>query len=87
MRNKLNSLKIANGDVGAAETLLKEGHIEESLDIAADELKLAANHGGMESVSRLILRSSQHLHASSWEPLVEKPEPGQWEYPGQTTTA
>ncbi len=43
VRNKLNSLKIANGDVGAAETLLKEGHIEESLDIAADELKLAAN--------------------------------------------
>ncbi|KJA29200.1 hypothetical protein HYPSUDRAFT_32578, partial [Hypholoma sublateritium FD-334 SS-4] len=43
VRNKLNSLKLANGDVGAAETLLKEGHIEESLDIASDELKLAAN--------------------------------------------
>lgn len=43
VRNKLNMVRLAEGNVGAAETLLKEGQIEESLDIASDELKLAAN--------------------------------------------
>ncbi|THV04913.1 hypothetical protein K435DRAFT_648406 [Dendrothele bispora CBS 962.96] len=39
--HKLNVLKGANGDVGAAEKQLNEGQIEESLEIAQDELSLA----------------------------------------------
>ena len=41
-RHKLNIAKTANGDVSAVEKQLNEGHIEESLDIASDELSLAA---------------------------------------------
>lgn len=40
-QHKLNIVKGANGDITAAEKRLDEGQIEESLDIAKDELKLA----------------------------------------------
>lgn len=39
--HKLKVLERASGDVAAAEKELDEGQIEESLDIAQDELKLA----------------------------------------------
>jgi NADH dehydrogenase (ubiquinone) 1 alpha subcomplex subunit 5 len=42
VQNKLNIIKNANGNVAAAEQQLNEGQIEEALDIAADELSLAA---------------------------------------------
>ena len=42
VRSKLNIVKNASGDVTAAEQQLNEGQIEEALDIAADELSLAA---------------------------------------------
>lgn len=40
-QKKLNIVKSANGDIEAVEKQLDEGHIEESLDIAEDELSLA----------------------------------------------
>jgi NADH dehydrogenase (ubiquinone) 1 alpha subcomplex subunit 5 len=42
IKNKLDILKAANTDVAAAEKALGEGIIEESILIAVDELKLAA---------------------------------------------
>ncbi|KAF8912701.1 ETC complex I subunit conserved region-domain-containing protein [Gymnopilus junonius] len=66
VRHKLNIVNNANGDISEAEAQLKEGHIEEALDIAADELSLAA----------------KMVEWKAWEPLEEKPEPGQWEYAG-----
>lgn len=39
---KLKIVQNANGDISAAERELDEGQIEEALDIASDELKLAA---------------------------------------------
>ena len=39
-QRKLSILKGVNGDISAAEKELDEGHIEESLDIAQDELTL-----------------------------------------------
>lgn len=41
-RRKLDVVEGVNGDIAEAEKLLNEGQIEESLDIAADELSLAA---------------------------------------------
>ncbi|KAI0348048.1 Ndufa5, NADH-ubiquinone oxidoreductase subunit [Trametopsis cervina] len=70
-QRKLNIVEGANGDISAAEKELDEGHIEESIDIAQDELKLAA----------------QMFEWKAWEPLEEKPESGQWEYAGKTATA
>ncbi|KAG5342433.1 NADH dehydrogenase [ubiquinone] 1 alpha subcomplex subunit 5 [Termitomyces sp. T112] len=63
---KLNIVKGANGDVATVEKQLDEGQIEEALDIASDELNLAA----------------KMVEWKSWEPLEEKPEAGQWEYAG-----
>lgn len=40
-RHKLNIVQAVNGDIAAAEKKLNEGQIEESLDIASDELQLA----------------------------------------------
>ncbi|RXW19890.1 hypothetical protein EST38_g5986 [Candolleomyces aberdarensis] len=70
-RHKLNIVESAKGDVAAVEQKLDEGQIEQSLDVATDELSLA----------------SKMLEWKAWEPLVEKPQPGQWEYAGQQTTA
>ncbi|KAI0757037.1 NADH2 dehydrogenase [Daedaleopsis nitida] len=69
--HKLKVLERTSGDVAAAEKELDEGQIEESLDIAQDELKLA----------------NQMLEWKAWEPLEEKPEPGQWQYFGKEATA
>ncbi|KAG6336950.1 hypothetical protein ID866_2144 [Astraeus odoratus] len=66
---KLGIVKGANGDITAVEKQLDEGQIEESLDIAMDELKLAENM----------------LQWKAWESLEEKPLPGQWEYFGNTS--
>jgi len=71
VRNKLNIVKNANGDVTAAEQGLNEGQIEEALDIAGDELSLTA----------------KMIEWKAWESLEEKPEEGQWEYAGKSTTA
>ncbi|KAF9531957.1 NADH2 dehydrogenase [Crepidotus variabilis] len=68
-RHKLSIVKGVNGDIQQAETQLKEGQIEESLDIASDELSLVAKMAEWKA----------------WEPLEDKPEPGQWEYPGTAT--
>ncbi|KAF9015209.1 ETC complex I subunit conserved region-domain-containing protein [Cyathus striatus] len=65
-RHKLNIVNAASGDIASIEKELNEGHIEESLDIASDELKLAA----------------KMVEWKAWEPLEEKPERGQWEYVG-----
>ncbi|KAG9314395.1 Ndufa5, NADH-ubiquinone oxidoreductase subunit [Chiua virens] len=65
-KHKLNIVQGANGDIVAVEKQLDEGQIEESLDIAKDELKLVQNV----------------LEWKVWEPLEQKPPTGQWEYFG-----
>ncbi|KAG9222872.1 hypothetical protein CCMSSC00406_0000439 [Pleurotus cornucopiae] len=70
-QRKLKIVQDAQGDIAAVEKQLDEGQIEESLDIASDELKLAA----------------QMADWKAWEPLEEKPPQGQWEYFGQESTA
>ncbi|KAH9946653.1 NADH2 dehydrogenase [Amylocystis lapponica] len=70
-QRKLHIVQGVNGDAAEAEKQLEEGHIEESINIAQDELNL---------VSRMI-------EWKAWEPLEEKPEPGQWQYFGKTATA
>ncbi|KAG6381206.1 ETC complex I subunit conserved region-domain-containing protein [Boletus reticuloceps] len=42
-KHKLNIVQGANGDIAAVEKQLDEGQIEESLDIAKDELKVTQN--------------------------------------------
>ncbi|KAH7931015.1 NADH2 dehydrogenase [Leucogyrophana mollusca] len=69
-KHKLNIVQTANGDIAAVEKQLDEGQIEESLDIAKDELTLAANI----------------LEWKAWEPLEEKALPNQWEYFGNTSS-
>ncbi|KAJ7597079.1 ETC complex I subunit conserved region-domain-containing protein [Mycena floridula] len=64
VKHKLNIVQKANGDIAAVERELNEGQIEQSLDIASDELSLV----------------SKMFEWKAWEPLTEKPEPGQWEY-------
>ncbi|KAL1719519.1 hypothetical protein EV715DRAFT_251485 [Schizophyllum commune] len=66
-QKKLGILNAANGDIATAESQLEEGVIEESIKVAQDELSLA----------------KKILEWKAWEPLEEKPEPGQWEYFGQ----
>ncbi|KAJ3503146.1 hypothetical protein NMY22_g15583 [Coprinellus aureogranulatus] len=68
---RLNIVESAKGDILAAAEQLADGQIEEALDIASDELSLA----------------SKMVEWKAWEPLEEKPEPGQWEYFGEQTTA
>ncbi|KIK71045.1 hypothetical protein GYMLUDRAFT_33159 [Collybiopsis luxurians FD-317 M1] len=67
---KLSIVNAANGDIAAVEKELDEGQIEESLLIASDELKLV----------------EKMAEWKAWEPLEEKSEPGQWEYPGTTAS-
>ncbi|KZP31305.1 NADH2 dehydrogenase [Athelia psychrophila] len=66
-QHKLRILEEAKGSVAAAEAQLDEGQIEEALEVAQDELKTVANM----------------IEWKAWEPLVEKPAPGQWEYFGK----
>ncbi|KAI6005327.1 Ndufa5, NADH-ubiquinone oxidoreductase subunit [Pisolithus orientalis] len=68
-KHKLDIVKGANGDVASVERRLDEGQIEESLDIAQDELRVAENM----------------LEWKAWEPLEERPPAGQWEYFGNTS--
>ncbi|KAF9455837.1 Ndufa5, NADH-ubiquinone oxidoreductase subunit [Collybia nuda] len=70
-QRKLKIVEGANGDIASVEKQLDEGQIEESLDLASDELKLVA----------------KVVEWKAWEPLEEKPEPGQWEYFGQTASS
>ncbi|XP_006454374.1 hypothetical protein AGABI2DRAFT_189651 [Agaricus bisporus var. bisporus H97] len=70
-RHKLNIVQAVNGDIVEAEKKLNEGQIEESLDIASDELQLA----------------QKMLEWKAWEDLQEAPEPGQWEYFGKTSSS
>ncbi|KAI9063029.1 NADH2 dehydrogenase [Trametes sanguinea] len=69
--HKLKALEKANGDISVLEKELDEGQVEESLDIAQDELSLA----------------KKMLEWKAWEPLEEKPLPGQWTYFGREATA
>ncbi|KAI5124668.1 hypothetical protein M0805_004276 [Coniferiporia weirii] len=68
-QRKLKIVKDANGDVAAAETELDDGQIEEAILVAQDELGLVG----------------KMIEWKAWEPLEEKPQPGQWEYFGKTT--
>ncbi|KAI0932246.1 hypothetical protein AcW1_000579 [Taiwanofungus camphoratus] len=70
-QHKLKIVQGSNGNIEEAEKQLGEGHIEESLDIAEDEMKLVSNM----------------IEWKAWEPLEEKPEPGQWQYFGKEATA
>jgi len=70
-QRKLKVVQSANGSIPEVEKQLDEGHIEESLDIATDEMNLV----------------SKMIEWKAWEPLVEKPEPGQWQYFGKEATA
>jgi NADH dehydrogenase (ubiquinone) 1 alpha subcomplex subunit 5 len=87
-QRKLNIIRGANGDVAEVEKQLDEGHIEESLDIANDELKLVSNMIEWKAYALALQFISDTLltFVPSWEPLEEKPEPGQWEYFGQPTS-
>ncbi|KAJ3719891.1 ETC complex I subunit conserved region-domain-containing protein [Lentinula raphanica] len=69
-QKKLSIVEAAKGDIAAVEKGLDEGQIEESLLIASDELQLVGKMAEWKA----------------WEPLEEKPEPGQWEYPGTTAS-
>ncbi|KAL5518913.1 hypothetical protein ACEPAH_596 [Sanghuangporus vaninii] len=68
-QRKLNIVQKANGDVVTAEEALDDGQIEEAIAIAQDELSLV----------------DKMIEWKAWEPLEEKPQPGQWEYFGKTS--
>ncbi|KAI9445273.1 ETC complex I subunit conserved region-domain-containing protein [Lactarius indigo] len=68
---KLKIVQDAKGDVAEVEKQLDEGQIEQAIEIAKDELNLVAKMAEWKA----------------WEPLEEKPEPGQWEYFGKSSTA
>ncbi|CCM01955.1 uncharacterized protein FIBRA_04028 [Fibroporia radiculosa] len=70
-QRKLQIVQNSDGSIEEVEKQLDEGHIEESIDIATDELSLV----------------SKMIEWKAWEPLVEKPEPGQWQYFGKAATA
>jgi len=94
-RHKLNIVQTANGDIGAAEKKLNEGQIEESLEIASDELELAQKMVEWKACVAIplilvffffILRTYlTNLYLCSWQDPVDVPEPGQWEYIGKST--
>ncbi|EJD03929.1 NADH2 dehydrogenase [Fomitiporia mediterranea MF3/22] len=68
-QRKLKIVQDAKGDVAAAEEALDEGQIEEAIGAAQDELNLVG----------------KMIEWKAWEPLEEKPQPGQWEYFGKAT--
>ncbi|KAL0951135.1 hypothetical protein HGRIS_007870 [Hohenbuehelia grisea] len=70
-QRKLKIVQDAKGDISAVEKQLDEGQIEESLDIASDELRVAA----------------KMIELKAWEPLEEKAPEGQWEYFGTQTNS
>ncbi|KAI0257631.1 Ndufa5, NADH-ubiquinone oxidoreductase subunit [Lactifluus subvellereus] len=67
---KLKIVQDANGDVAEVERQLDQGQIEQAIAIAKDELSLVG----------------KMTEWKAWEALEEKPEPGQWEYFGKTST-
>jgi len=63
-QRKLDTIGAANGDAAKAEKDLDEGKIEQAVVQAERELKLVY----------------KMMEWKAWEPLEEKPEPGQWQY-------
>jgi NADH dehydrogenase (ubiquinone) 1 alpha subcomplex subunit 5 len=64
-RRKLNIVQGASGDVTAVEKQLEEGQIEESLDIAQDELTLAAKMVEWKALVTLL------IYVGSWPNTAE----------------
>lgn len=88
VKHKLKIIQSANGDILAVEKELNEGQIEESLDIASQELNLVGKMAEWQAyVSFSQPNQITHSLLLRWEPLEEKPEPGQWEYPGQPSSS
>lgn len=84
-KRKLGIVQGANGDVAVVEKALDEGQIEEAVMIAKDELELAGKMIEWKAyVNSQSSKTRNHIF-SSWEPLTEHPQPGQWEYPGRVT--
>lgn len=86
-QRKLKIVQNAKDDIAAAEEALDDGQIEEALDVAQDELSLV---GKMIEWKAYVLffnyiNTTTHIDSVRWEPLEEKPQPGQWEYFGKTT--
>ncbi|CAG7854043.1 SubName: Full=Probable NADH-ubiquinone oxidoreductase {ECO:0000313/EMBL:CCA69565.1} [Serendipita indica DSM 11827] len=69
--SRLNIVESAQGDIRKVEQTIGGGQIEEILDAAQDELKLV----------------EKQKELKSWEPLAEKPLPGQWKYFGEESTS
>jgi NADH dehydrogenase (ubiquinone) 1 alpha subcomplex subunit 5 len=86
---KLKIVQAANGDVAQVEKQLDEGEIEQAITIAKDELSLAGKMAEWKAyvTPRRVYYLCSGLTMGRWEPLEEKPEPGQWEYFGKTSTA
>jgi NADH dehydrogenase (ubiquinone) 1 alpha subcomplex subunit 5 len=84
-RHKLSIVQAANGDIAAAERKLDEGQIEESLDIASDELELAQKMVEWKAYVPHPFGKACLTVLFSWEDLQDAPEPGQWEYFGKTS--
>jgi len=91
--HKLNLVRAANGNITLAELTLKEGHIEESLEIASDELELARNMVKWKACvpfPALVFVFIQtfltcFFYLCSWEEPTERFEPGQWGHIGKST--
>ncbi|KAF8332351.1 ETC complex I subunit conserved region-domain-containing protein [Cantharellus anzutake] len=62
--HKLSIVEAAKGDVSRVEKEIGQGQIEELIVAAEKELSLA----------------EKMIEWKPWEPLEEKPVPGQWEY-------
>jgi NADH dehydrogenase (ubiquinone) 1 alpha subcomplex subunit 5 len=85
---KLKIVQDANGDVAQVEKQLDEGQIEQAIAIAKDELGLVGKMTEWKAyVTPRVYLCCSGLTMGRWEPLEEKPEPGQWEYFGKTSTA
>jgi NADH dehydrogenase (ubiquinone) 1 alpha subcomplex subunit 5 len=85
---KLKVVQDANGDVAEVEKRLDEGQIEQAIVIAKDELSLVGKMAEWKAYvfPPRIYSPGRLLTTCRWEPLEEKPEPGQWEYFGKTST-
>ena len=88
-QRKLKIVENANGKISEAEKQLDEGHIEQSLDIATDEMNLVSKMIEWKAYAHYMSphRKKAEGFSCSWEPLVEQPEPGQWQYFGKVATA
>lgn len=81
-------VQAANGNITIAELGLKEGLIEESLEIASDELELARKMVEWKACVPSLFISIQNFltcfYLCSWEEPIEKFEPGQWGHIGKS---